>query len=214
MPESPAATDEGREEIRTLIDRRTQPGIVILNKSGDIVYQNQSAQRIMETRAPEDPSDGAPTRHSFLETMSELYAEFKRSTDPKTSSSPIEDRFFNHEGIRYLLRSLPLQPQRDHASPERLLILIEPIAPSPMEHGATSIRLTPREKRVVQLLLEGKTNKEVAVCMDIGEYTVKDHIKQIMRKLNVNTRAGVVSKVYLLHFSASQASPQNTFKSL
>jgi DNA-binding NarL/FixJ family response regulator len=57
------------------------------------------------------------------------------------------------------------------------------------------INLTQREQIVVQLLSEGKTNKEIAVYMAIGEYTVKDHVKKIMKKLNVTTRAGIVAKI-------------------
>lgn len=167
-----------------------------------MIYQNKSAQKIGAPRGPSD-SDGAPTRPSFPEVVTALHAEFKRSIDPEIGdfdgAPPIENRILSHEGTRYLLQSFPLRPERGRSDPTRLLILIEPISPSSTDGAGQSIKLTPREKGVVQLLLEGKTNKEVAVRMGIGEYTVKDHIKQIMKKLNVNTRAGVVSKIYRLN---------------
>ncbi|MFQ5779900.1 MAG: response regulator transcription factor, partial [Nitrospiria bacterium] len=62
-----------------------------------------------------------------------------------------------------------------------------------------SRKLTQREQIVVQLLSEGKTNKEIAVYMNIGEYTVKDHMKRIMKKLGVTTRAAIVAKILQRH---------------
>jgi DNA-binding CsgD family transcriptional regulator len=40
------------------------------------------------------------------------------------------------------------------------------------------------------------TNKEVANYLQIGEYTVKDPVKQIMRKFRVTTRTAVVAKYF------------------
>ena len=43
--------------------------------------------------------------------------------------------------------------------------------------------LTPREKEVLQLLAEGKTNKDVATVLDISPYTVESHRTNLMQKL-------------------------------
>ncbi len=58
---------------------------------------------------------------------------------------------------------------------------------------AGSPELTEREQAVVRFLFEGKTNKEVAASLNISEHTVKDHMKQIMKKLNVSNRVGVIA---------------------
>lgn len=49
-------------------------------------------------------------------------------------------------------------------------------------------RLTEREKDVLQLLAEGESNKEIARRLQIGETTVKSHVKSIMEKLGVTSR--------------------------
>jgi DNA-binding NarL/FixJ family response regulator len=48
-------------------------------------------------------------------------------------------------------------------------------------------RLTPREREVIQLLAEGRSNKEVAALLDISVKTVETHRANIMVKLNLHS---------------------------
>jgi len=52
--------------------------------------------------------------------------------------------------------------------------------------------VTEKELEVISLYAEGKTYKEIAVLLYIGEWTVKQHIKNIARKLNLKPRACIV----------------------
>jgi DNA-binding NarL/FixJ family response regulator len=52
--------------------------------------------------------------------------------------------------------------------------------------------LTPREKEVLQLLAEGKTNKDVAAILDVSLYTVESHRTNFMQKLNLHNTAEIV----------------------
>jgi two-component system, NarL family, response regulator NreC len=45
--------------------------------------------------------------------------------------------------------------------------------------------LTPREREVLQLVAEGKSNKEVAQLLNLSVYTVETHRSNIMEKLNL-----------------------------
>jgi DNA-binding CsgD family transcriptional regulator len=56
-----------------------------------------------------------------------------------------------------------------------------------------NIRLTPRERDVVQYLAQGLDNLSIAKALNIGLYTTKDHVKAIFRKLGVKTRAEAVA---------------------
>jgi two-component system, NarL family, response regulator NreC len=47
--------------------------------------------------------------------------------------------------------------------------------------------LTTREREVLQMLAEGKTNKEIAVVLNLSVYTVDAHRGRIMEKLNVHS---------------------------
>jgi DNA-binding NarL/FixJ family response regulator len=52
--------------------------------------------------------------------------------------------------------------------------------------------LTEREKEVLQLLAEGKANKEVASILDVSVYTVDTHRLHLMQKLNLHNTAEIV----------------------
>ncbi len=52
--------------------------------------------------------------------------------------------------------------------------------------------LTDREKEVLQLLAQGKSNKEVAAILDLSLYTVETHRTHLMQKLNLHNTAEIV----------------------
>ena len=52
--------------------------------------------------------------------------------------------------------------------------------------------LTAREKEVLQLLAEGKSNKEVAAILEVSLYTVESHRTNLMQKLNLHNTAEIV----------------------
>lgn len=52
--------------------------------------------------------------------------------------------------------------------------------------------LTAREREVLQLLAEGKTNKEAAGVLDVSLYTVESHRTNLMQKLNLHNTAELV----------------------
>jgi two-component system NarL family response regulator len=59
--------------------------------------------------------------------------------------------------------------------------------------GLSSEALTGRELNVLELLAQGKSNKEIGVSLYISETTVKSHLRSIFRKLNVLSRTEAIS---------------------
>jgi ATP/maltotriose-dependent transcriptional regulator MalT len=51
--------------------------------------------------------------------------------------------------------------------------------------------LTPTEWRVVELVAEGLTNIQIAHALDMAEPTVRSHLRQVFRKVGVQTRSAV-----------------------
>ncbi len=45
-----------------------------------------------------------------------------------------------------------------------------------------------REKEVIELLLQGKSNKQIALALGVSQNTVEYHLKNIYKKLQVNSR--------------------------
>ena len=52
-------------------------------------------------------------------------------------------------------------------------------------------KLSERERQVLGLIAEGKSNKEIAMHLGIGVRTIETHRERIMRKLNVHSVAGL-----------------------
>ena len=52
-------------------------------------------------------------------------------------------------------------------------------------------RLTSREMEVIQLIAEGKANKQIAAELGIGMKTVEKHRERLMAKLNIHDTAGL-----------------------
>ena len=55
--------------------------------------------------------------------------------------------------------------------------------------------LTIREQEVLQLILSGKSNREIAGALFISESTVKTHVRNIFSKYDVGSRAELISTV-------------------
>ena len=55
--------------------------------------------------------------------------------------------------------------------------------------------LTPRERQVMELLLAGKTSKEIAAALHVSVRTVEGHRRMVLSKTNVSSAAQLVSTV-------------------
>jgi DNA-binding NarL/FixJ family response regulator len=53
-------------------------------------------------------------------------------------------------------------------------------------------KLSGRERQVLQLIAEGRVNKEIAVLLDVGLSTIESHRKRIMEKLDLHNTASLV----------------------
>jgi DNA-binding NarL/FixJ family response regulator len=71
--------------------------------------------------------------------------------------------------------------------------LIAALQDASMKKAASrAINLSIRETQIVRLLLDGKTNKEIALILTITENTVKHYMSLLMQKLNARNRLEVV----------------------
>ncbi|ARU25077.1 response regulator [Ralstonia pseudosolanacearum] len=64
-------------------------------------------------------------------------------------------------------------------------------------------RLTPREREIVRGLARGESNKEIARVLDVAESTVKIHVQNILKKLNLTSRVQVA--VYAVEHGLNSA---------
>ena len=65
--------------------------------------------------------------------------------------------------------------------------------------------LTPREREVMELLVAGKTSKEVAAAMDVSVRTVEGHRRVVLSKMHVSSAAQLVRTVLSVRDADSPA---------
>jgi DNA-binding NarL/FixJ family response regulator len=56
-----------------------------------------------------------------------------------------------------------------------------------------AVRMTARERQVIELIAEGLSNKEIAARLEVAAHTVKSHVRNIMEKLALHTRLQIAA---------------------
>lgn len=109
------------------------------------------------------------------------------------------------EAIRQVMRGLTYLPQ-GFEPPERQ-------ATGRLGQADLADRLallTPQQLRVLQMLRQGKLNKQIAHELDVGETTVKAHVSEILRKLGVASRTQAVIEASKLDFDQIRSGEKPT----
>ena len=94
----------------------------------------------------------------------------------------------------------------DPAATKRVLTWVKTRSTAPPEPGHEA--LSPQEQRVVALVADGKTNKEIAADMGLSPKTVKNYLSNIYQKLQITRRAQAA--VIFAKQSSSGKSPKSS----
>jgi len=71
-----------------------------------------------------------------------------------------------------------------------------------MHQAQRSYRLSPREISVITALAAGKTDKGIAMTLDVSPETVRWYLKNIRTKMEVSTRTAILHKVFFMQMEA------------
>lgn len=61
------------------------------------------------------------------------------------------------------------------------------------------VRLSPRQRQVLDLLAEGTPAREIATRLNLAEATVRNHIRHILRKLGCHSQLEAVAVAFRLN---------------
>jgi DNA-binding NarL/FixJ family response regulator len=64
-----------------------------------------------------------------------------------------------------------------------------------LEQMLDAVRMTRREREVIELIADGLSNKEIAQRLNIAAHTVKSHVRNVMEKLALHTRLQIAAFV-------------------
>ena len=93
----------------------------------------------------------------------------------------------------YLLNAIRSAVDGDSVmSPQMTGKLMQSVRSSSVVAAAPTVvdkdRLSPREREILTFLTRGASNKEIARTLDLAESTVKIHVQNILKKLNLLSR--------------------------
>ena len=187
-----------RQGLVALIGRR--PGFQVVGEAGTVAEAVESARRfqpdlvIMDVRLP----DG-----SGIEACREIRADLPDTRVVMLTSYPDEDAVLSAivaGASGYLLKQVRArdliaaletvargESLLDPAVTGRVLDRVRRIATS--SEPDELAQLTPQEQKILLLVAEGKTNKEIAAEVFLSDKTVKNYVSSILAKLNLERRA-------------------------
>ena len=180
------------EELSGVLDSRSGPGIIVTYPNR--TYINEKARDLLKAL------HGTENRRRMLPTViTDLCKEICRVMKDHSSAKDLEQqelrRVVGSPDAPLLLRALrlPIKGAKDAGA---VLIILERIRQkTSVSRLSDRYGFTKRERTVVEDLMQGRTNKEIASDLGISLPSVKAHLKQIMRKTNTSTRTGVLAQI-------------------
>jgi DNA-binding CsgD family transcriptional regulator len=187
-------------DAESIADKRMGPGILMLSSSMQLLY---SDRRIWELFGKVKTQEGKAQRGVLPPAIEGLCSEIIKLLQVRT-----EAKDWEHFRVKRVVGD-PVQPillsgvgiPEQHGGKSRVLITVEALGrrqEAMIEQAKELFRLTTREVSVVQQLLKGWTNKEIASALSVTEQTIKEHIKHIMAKTQTTTRTGILVHVLRL----------------
>jgi two-component system response regulator DevR len=187
-----------RQGLVALLGRR--PEFQVVAEAGTVAEAVAAARKfrpdlvVMDVRLP----DG-----SGIEACREIRAEMPETRVVMLTSYPDEDAVLSAivaGASGYLLKQVRArdlvaaleavgrgESLLDPAVTGRVLERIRRIATS--DHPDELAQLTSQEQKILLLVAEGKTNKEIAADVFLSDKTVKNYVSSILAKLNLERRA-------------------------
>ncbi len=177
---------DGREAVR--LTRQLQPNVVIMDIGMPLLNGLDAAAQIVSEN---ERLGGTPKGTAvIILSMHTDESYIVRALDAGARAYLLKDNA--DEYIERAIRSV--MTGRPFFSPSIAQALLEDYVRLMRERRIQDSYdlLTERERQVLQLLAEGKSNKEAAAILNLSPYTVESHRQNLMQKTGLHNTAGIV----------------------
>lgn len=176
-------------DLSDIVRRRAAPGVLVTDPGGQVLFANETALATLTTLGFPDPNAWAPP--------GEVVRLCGQALRGQETSITLQTRGAEGEAsLSCALRAFPLAAPGGGAPPTHVMILLERIIAKhqvDLEKARQAFDLSRRELEVLNLINLGYANKKIAEQLYLSEYTIKDHIKSLMKKLGASSRSEVVA---------------------
>lgn len=194
------AATEFLSPVQQVIERRSGAGFLMLSSSMQVLHWDRGASEIC--RQIISPPTGDTTTSTLPVCVTGLANEIVKLMEVRSEPKDWEQfqlrRLIKNGPDSVLLTGIGL-PRLGGVKDSRVLIILERIRlrhKFSIERAKEHFHLTDRETEVIEHLMKGWTNKEIANEIAISEQTVKEHIKHIMDKTQTSTRTGILVQIF------------------
>jgi DNA-binding CsgD family transcriptional regulator len=186
------------ESLFEIIKKRSAPGIMIFDMQGNLQYFNEESGNMVPSLKAIQKTKKKKDEH-IPKAILELC---RRVKDPEKGQNLSGEEMnygllTNEFGPPCSLRAFCIGHRPEEGQPTHIMVLLERVIEKHRTDYARikdEFGLTKREIDVLMHICNGLTNREISEDLGISEYTVKDHIKNLMRKMNAGSRSEIISR--------------------
>ena len=172
------------------------PGVLILNDRGHVVQHTEAAERWLRDLGDLGDGwlegDGLPA--SVWIVAGALRKALKPETDRDLGGVP-SIRVRARSGRWLTLHGARSEPRPGHVG--ETMVIVEPSRAQELAWlRASAYGLSPRERAVVDLVVQGASTREISQTLHISEYTVQDHLSNAFDKVGVRGRRALIKRLF------------------
>jgi len=197
----PETTYPVKDHFSRVIENRGCPGVFIVNSTMKVLWAERRAWELCRAIDPNRTAKSAGHQlPKAVQAVGEEALQLLNEGYSRNSDSPLIRKIIKGAGGSLLVCGFGLPFNKDPQQ-SQLLILIERVGRrgiAAAQQAKEIFKLTQREVEVVQHLLKGWSNKQIAYDLKLKEQTVKEHIHRIMAKTKSESRTGILARVLLL----------------
>jgi DNA-binding NarL/FixJ family response regulator len=192
-----------REGMAALLNQTADVRVVAAASSGDTAMLKRVAPRVIlldvglgdndSLRIAESVKKDFPEAKTIIMDLLPIHEDIVEFVNAGVSGFILKDATFDD-----LLRTIRAVADGEHVLPPAMTsTLFSQIAREAVSKGRQvvldDVRMTAREREVIELIGRGHSNKEIAAALNIATHTVKSHVRNVMEKLALHTRLQIAA---------------------